>query len=393
MRKPMFMKKRIAIMSIIIMFSVLQSETFAGGFTNNGIGSKAYAMGCAFTGVADDASAVYFNPAGLSFNTKGMLYGDIYADFNFTEFTYYKDSVKEVSDEKFVVPGFFISRTYENWAFGFGAYIPYAGGGTAYEDFLGYPYDFENASGFIAFNPSVAYKIRDNLSVGAGLSLYYGVMEAKYFDPNLLTEIKTNYDGIAGYGGHIGVMYKPTKIWSLGLFIKSEIQIELDGEMTIEGIDNNSEVELTLPYVFTLGVGFKPKPELTIGLDVSYLLYSDLDEITVKTDGFPADPVPTFYENSFEIRLGMEYRISKQFAVRTGFYFSEGATKDKGLNPASNDVDVLQSCIGVGYRITKSIEMAVSGFYVYGFEEEYNSQKFDQEHFILVTGLRFIYDI
>ena len=66
------------IILIIIAFSTslfAQSGGEGGAFLKNGFGARANSMGNAFSGVANDVSAVYYNPAGLSQLTKseGML--------------------------------------------------------------------------------------------------------------------------------------------------------------------------------------------------------------------------------------------------------------------------------------------------------------------------------
>ena len=71
-----------------------------------------------------------------------------------------------------------------------------------------------------------------------------------------------------------------------------------------------------------------------------------------------------------------------------GLKYVQGATEDEGLNPSSDDVDLVIPSIGVGYNVTESLEVDVAGAYVIGFEKEYLSQKFDQDHFIVLSGAK-----
>ena len=51
--------------TIFFLITLTGSQTFADPFMNYP-GARAKAMGGAFTGIADDASAVWYNPAGLA---------------------------------------------------------------------------------------------------------------------------------------------------------------------------------------------------------------------------------------------------------------------------------------------------------------------------------------
>jgi long-chain fatty acid transport protein len=54
---------------------VSASAALANGFNLDGVGSKAIGMGGAFIGLADDPSAVFWNPAGLTQTSRPTLYG------------------------------------------------------------------------------------------------------------------------------------------------------------------------------------------------------------------------------------------------------------------------------------------------------------------------------
>jgi long-subunit fatty acid transport protein len=75
--------------TIALPASVAVADKFAGDFMANGAGARALGMGGAFAAVADDASAVYWNPAGLSGLEKRQLmlmhseqFGDL-IEYNF----------------------------------------------------------------------------------------------------------------------------------------------------------------------------------------------------------------------------------------------------------------------------------------------------------------------
>tara|TARA_Y100000588_G_C14126442_1_gene869624 strand:- start:244 stop:1254 length:1011 start_codon:yes stop_codon:yes gene_type:complete len=88
--------KKILIKSMLIvytglscMYAVDKTGTTAAKFLSIGVGSKAVAMGGAFTSIADDATAMYWNPAGLSYFNTGELYfnhADWIADISFDYF-------------------------------------------------------------------------------------------------------------------------------------------------------------------------------------------------------------------------------------------------------------------------------------------------------------------
>tara|TARA_Y100000590_G_scaffold469958_1_gene660945 strand:+ start:66 stop:1076 length:1011 start_codon:yes stop_codon:yes gene_type:complete len=76
-------------MGLSFIYAVDKTGTTAAKFLSIGVGSKAVAMGGAFTSIADDATAMYWNPAGLSyFNTKELYFNhaDWIADISFDYF-------------------------------------------------------------------------------------------------------------------------------------------------------------------------------------------------------------------------------------------------------------------------------------------------------------------
>ena len=82
------------------MFAVAKTGTMAAKFLSTNIGSRAVGMGGAFTAVANDGSAMYWNPAGIGFNGLSRFYvnhsnwiADIAFDYFSVSFPFGKNRV------------------------------------------------------------------------------------------------------------------------------------------------------------------------------------------------------------------------------------------------------------------------------------------------------------
>src|SRR5262249_49431681 len=91
--------------SLAIFLAAPLSTAFAGGatggqpdeFMSYGAGARSLAMGAAFVGVADDASATYWNPAGLSQITRKeitLMQATLFADTKYDYYSFVKPSRK-----------------------------------------------------------------------------------------------------------------------------------------------------------------------------------------------------------------------------------------------------------------------------------------------------------
>jgi long-chain fatty acid transport protein len=216
-------------------------------------------------------------------------------------------------------------------------------------------------------------------------------MEQDYYNDRLAepARVISEYDGLAGYGGYLGLMYEISEEWRVGFVARSPVPIELDGEEKIGGLKYDSEIEMTFPYSFDLGFGYKPDPKLTLAMALSYRLWGDMDEITVRMKGFPKNEIETLYENSWFAGIGMEYHVSDKLAFKSGLKYVQGSTDDKGINPGTVDIDLWNPTVGLAYNRTESTELNASVMFTYGPRKEYADQTFEQGHWSLILGARF----
>lgn len=391
---------------ILISIHVFTIEVLAGAYDNHSVGLKGNSMGTAFTAIADDASAVFYNPAGLVMSEENKWQAELYALTIFTNFEYETCATCDKCEQVPVLPGMIISKNNGNWAFGCGFYVPFAGGGSKYKNFHNTGYNIEAGAGFADITSAVSFRLTDKLSIGSGLSIYMGGMENTMCLMDSKAEYalqKFKYEDTAGYGGHMGLMYKASDKISLGLNIRSPVSIKMDGHETVIGTSiipsykNKSNISFTFPYYFTLGFGYKPHSKITAGFDICYMLWSDMDKIKTRSDGY-TNEIKTYYKNSFVIGLGLDYQVNEKLSLRGGLRFNQGATKDKGLlashEPSllavsSNDIDLLIFSVGFAYQINQCVELDITGFYQEGFQKKIGFRKYDQDNIFLLTGFRF----
>lgn len=393
-------RKSVVVLSAVCFAACMRADpALAGALDNSFVGIRAIGMAGAFTGIANDASAVSYNPAGLAFLASGGTHFEVYGYLSLTKFRYENAGALFESNEKFPVPGFFAAHSFDRLALGFGYYIPYGGGGTAYQDFMGTGIELKSAAGIQAFTAAGAYKITSDLSLGAGVSMYVGVVDTRA--PQMisqpvpaLVDYESDYNGRSGYGWNLGVLYKPTDALSVGVTVISPSSVRMEGEERVRipafGVDatNDSAIELGVPWYFTAGLGYRLNPGLTLGLSAAWMNWSDEREVIISHAGSgESTRVATHYKNSYRLSGGMEYVASKKLTLRAGLKYQPGATEDDYLIPSSNDVDLVVPSLGIGYRFGRT-EIDLVTFYVIGRRTSHGQESFDQDHVMVVAGLR-----
>jgi long-subunit fatty acid transport protein len=169
-------------LAVLVVLMFTSASAMAAGFRLPEAGAKAMGMGFAFTAQADDPSAIYFNPAGLTQLEGNNFKGGItYVKENGATFTGTTPltggaTVTETQkDLDFFIPNLFFTRKASpNFAYGIGVFSPF-----------GWQDENPNTSIFrnqitkielmtIVVNPTVAWKVNEVLSIGAGIDFMYG---------------------------------------------------------------------------------------------------------------------------------------------------------------------------------------------------------------------------
>jgi len=395
------MTRKKLFISITTILAVMMGSLYSGGFQINEHGARAMSMGGAFTGLADDASAVYYNSAAMT-NLEGVqfLAGTtiILPEASFRgiapDVTEY-----ELEPQVFTPINFYYSQKFnDKFAAGLSVNNPYGLGTKWEEDWAGRFLAVETAIETFFITPSIAYEVIDGLSIGAGISyVYANVLISKkipLFTGNEEATITMEGDAPSAFGYSASLFYAPTDKFSLGLSYKSEVDVAYEGDAVTEGPDmyngllpsGGIKADLTLPMNFTAGLAFKAMENLTFTADYQFIGWSSYDKLEVEFDD-NADwntSAERNYDDAFIIRGGVEYWVNESFALRTGIIYDKHPVKDEMSEPSLPDSDRLGFNYGLGYSFNKNFTVDVAYMYlrfaektidnsVEGFNGTYNS--------------------
>jgi len=361
--------------------SLLASHAFASGFMIPEQGGKAMGMGNAFSAVATDASANWFNPAGLSFQDNNATVSSVVVypinDFETAGTTY---SAKKTTH---IVPQAYLRYGGEDsdLSFGFGINAPF-GLSVDWTD-SNAPFSKLAAGGdsvtfseiqAIHVNPNVAYKVNDNFSVAVGLS-YYNAFKVH------LNSRAVNIGGSGdGFGGNFAAMYK-TDAWSVGASYRSKVKVDITGTavgqeagavLGLQGIAGNASTSVTFPDIQTLAMSYKPNSDLTLSLQLDRVNWATFDQI--KVDFAPSalntlttstKTIPEGWKATTAIRLGAELALSQSSKLRAGYVNDPTPTNPTDFSPRLPGNDRQLVTLGYGSELSDDLTLDLAYAYVW----------------------------
>ena len=245
---------------IVLATLAVPSLAFSYGIRIADQNPEATARGDAFVATADNPSAIYYNPAGISqLKGENLLIGTygIYLQSKYTPPD--GDSVR-TKDQPQGAPQIFYTHSIKDSPFtlGIGLYAPY-GFGLEYPDTNPFRvFALQGSVEYITLNPVISWKINKTLSVAAGLTLNYADAElAQGVAPFPGNRFDFHGHGFA-VGYNLGVLWQPTEQHSFGLRYHSRTSIDMHGRSTLADSPGTYFVqEATLPDFTFPGIHFR----------------------------------------------------------------------------------------------------------------------------------------
>ncbi|HSA95880.1 MAG TPA: outer membrane protein transport protein [Acidobacteriota bacterium] len=389
------MKSLVRLALALALAAVLATGLFANGLNLNGFGARATAMGGAYVSLADDVTAVFWNPAGLTQLKKGTfgLAGDLLipkSTYGFGPFSMQTTSKKYPAG----LLGYF-QPIGNNIVVGVGAYT-LSGLGAEWDNpgleaallgaalpggYVANPpldaYKWRSFIGSVTLAPSIAFKLGEYVSLGASFNINYGFFKTDQWaeynviavgPPTILFNLGQASMDIKGwgYGATVGLMVKPSDMISFGATYRLQSKLKLKGTTSIENLPlinpafpdtSDAELDAISPMWLAGGVSVKPMDNLTLAFDLQWTNWKKLDVLTVRLLNETWNNFLKLTENTLDlqwtdqiqIRAGIEY-VMGNFALRGGYYHDPAPAPDATLNILIPSFDYNSIAGGFGYK-------------------------------------------
>jgi len=368
----------------------------AGGLAIGDKSAHASGMGNAFTAVADDASAAWFNPAGVAFtHGSNIMLGNATIIIPGTRYTpntatislpgFPSQAATKSEGKAFFVPHLYY--TYWNQQRRLGASIS-----------INAPFGLEtdwaatsslassstvSKLSLITMHPSIIFKLNDYISMSGGFSYVY--LKNIRLD-NLFQRLEGKNK--SGWGGTTSLMIHREQ-FSLGLTYRSRVHINIDGGKAVGGIALASEnpalagsaatgnTSMTLPDNVNLGLAWRPNPAWLFSFDADWTNWSTFNEVrihyapsllarsTLLTGGTGTHIITENWHDTLTFRFGAQWHFRPDMDARMGYAFDPTPVNDVHFTPGTPDNDSHIFSLGYSINFGRSTRLDLSYSYVY----------------------------
>lgn len=334
---------------------------------------EAIARGDAFAATADNPSAIYYNPAGITQLEGDNIRAGIYVISADTEYTSPSGVTAKTDTSLQPVPQLYYVHSFTNVpiSVGLGVYAPY---GLSLDWGNNAPFNTVAQSGslwYACFNPVIAWKVHRTLSIAIGPTINYSQATFKQAIPIVGGQFKFDGDGL-DYGFNAGILWQPHPMWSFGVNYRSATTVDYKGTASQTfgppfPPSTSSSGSINFPQFVIAGISFRPTPEWNLEFDLDWTEWDAVKQITLQNIPLPpgSQTVTLDYSSSFIYEFGITRQLGKGYFASVGYIYNENSSPDANFNPLIPDADLHLGSVGFGHH-GRQWDWAVAYHFAYG---------------------------
>jgi long-chain fatty acid transport protein len=328
--------------------------------------------GMAFVATADNPSAIYYNPAGITQLEGNNLRAGIYGiDL---DPRYKNPTTGDTSDNQLkyhAIPQLYYVYTPKDWmaSFGLGFYSPFGLGVIWPEDTGFRTAGIEGKLFTETINPVIALKLFPSLSIGGGVMVNYAKLKLTQGLAPYPSTASLEFDGDGwNVGYNLGVRWQPIDQLSFGGTFHGGYTINYGGHTEITGIGSSSaESKWKFPMKAIVGVSYRPTPKWNLEFNADYTDWGQLQTVNITQTSPPGlnFPVTLDWMPSWYYEFGATRYLDNGWHVSGGYIYNENSVPDANYSPLVADLNRHFFSVGIG-RKGKNLDFDVAYQFGYG---------------------------
>lgn len=369
--------------SAVICAGMLIAGTASANNADQVVGYSAISNGMAGAVVAtpQDVTSSLNNPAGLAFLDLGREGTRFDMNVGFLNPIRHMNDVQSDSNIFISASGGFAFQSDilgRDFTISVGAY-PISGGGV---DFPTEAFRLANGQNAaivatrmsLRTGPALAYRVNDNLAVGAGLYLVSNQMSIKNFQQNAgmpPTITSMNFPSDTAYGGSftLGTTYQIDPKTRFGAAYTSRSYTDhLKWNMD----DGKWSLKFNDPQTVALGLSYEPTSDLQLEADFKWVDFSRVRNSSILSGPTTAKSKTLAYgwDDQRIYALGAKYRLSDRWTLLGGVSYANSPLKPDDINNNAGITAIIQRhwSAGVTAKVSKFTDLTLS--LIHGVEEE-----------------------
>jgi len=333
-----------------------------------GSGARALGMGGTYTGIADDYSAIWWNPAGLAQVKRIEVQGTLLRTGYSNDASYFGRAMEGKTDAMrlnnigvvFPVP---VYQGALSLAFGYSQVVDFDRRAQVTSGEAGSDWDSfdELESGRLGqWSFGTAVDISPNLSAGVALNYWTGsddyslLGEYSESGSTFRTE-QSIFTDLGGWNFNLGGMYRPGRMVRIGAATSTPFSMKLQEDWNFDEESGYYDYNMSFPWIWRLGASVSPGRWM-VAADLEYRDWKSLEF----RDGTPYSGVTRAeanrqirdtYKSTTRLSLGGEYLFPMYgLRARAGYSLDPSNFKDAG-----EDADKSVLSLGMGVLIDRSV--------------------------------------
>lgn len=362
----------------------------------NGAGTGDYHAGGA--AIANDASTIFYNPAGLTRIHKLSVVGGAAAiptkmEFRGASKTKLPTGIIPIPiandsgtadgggfrTSSNVAPfGYIAAPVNDRITVGIGVATPFGLTTDYSRNSVAAAYGTKTQMKDLDFMPSIGIKLNQHWSVGLGLDFNHldATFNNDIHDENFTKdEFKSDNSGSAtGWGAHAGILYQPTHHTRIGLTYHSPVHYDISGTSKGFQYDSNGKLKkhvendhlkssVTFPAFTMLSIYHDFTSKWAGMFSATYTQWHVFDELKLKNVAnvvkghgtFEPITIPQDFSNTLNLALGTHYQINHMWTLKGGVGYDMTPTDDDARNLRLPDSTRVAASLGAHLQVNQHV--------------------------------------